>query len=330
MGINNSKLSKPLHIHKNRKTEPQRPLHPGIVISNFGKTVEIKASNGNTIICNYQQNLGTIIVGDHVLWQSDCHSQKGVICQVLPRKNTLKRPNKLSRKHKEIAANIDQIIIMLAPEPAPIEHYIDRYLVAANHMNIDPVIVINKIDLLSFSNNQQQINSIYTLYQKLGYNLLMLSALTHQQLGKLTEILTNKTSVFVGQSGVGKSATINALSDKAMAKTGKISTHNKRGKHTTATARLYHLDSNLGIIDAPGIREFGIWHLSAHDVFAGFPEFNTLTKPCEFRNCRHLESSKGCAIVEAVNQQLITKQRFINYHRLVGEINTLGGHNARQ
>ena len=142
-------------------------------------------------------------------------------------------------------------------------------------------------------------------------------------------ILINKTSVFVGQSGVGKSATINALSNKAMAKTGKISAQNKRGKHTTATARLYHLDSNLGIIDAPGIREFGIWHLSVHDVFAGFPEFNTLTNPCEFRNCCHLENSKGCAIVEAVNHQLITKQRFINYHRLVDEINTFT-HNVRK
>ncbi|WP_119342597.1 ribosome small subunit-dependent GTPase A [Facilibium subflavum] len=310
--------------HKQQTQLVQSPegtiLLDGVVIAHFGKRIQVEDSEGKTILCKYRQNIGDIVAGDKVLWQQEPNHSEGIIYQVLPRTNILKRPSKLSKKTKSMAANIDQLVIMLAVEPAPIEHYIDRYLVAAHHMNIHPVIVINKIDLLNRSDNKAQIADITHLYQTLGYEVYHLSAITHDKFDKLKSMLSGKTSIFVGQSGVGKSETLNALLGQIMAKTGDISAHNKRGKHTTTTACLYHLDTHTHIIDSPGIREFGIWHLTEEDIFNGFKEFHLSGQTCQFRNCAHLKDTKGCVIDQALKEGKITPQRFINYHRLIQEI----------
>lgn len=290
-----------------------------LVISHRGKLIELESQTGEIIFCQYRQNLGAIVAGDNVLYLPQDNSEYGVICQILPRSNALIRPSKLAHNHKTMAANIDQLIIMLAVTPPPIEHYIDRYLVAAHHMNIKPIIVLNKMDLFDESDNKAQLEAIIHLYRGLDYELITCSALCHKNLQALKTLLQHKTSIIVGQSGIGKSEMLNALFGKNITLTGEISEQNSRGKHTTTSARLFHLDQDTNIIDSPGIREFGIWHLDKADIFAGFKEFAQLENECKFRNCEHIENTKGCAINEAIAADKISKQRFINYHRLIHE-----------
>lgn len=292
----------------------------GLVMSHRGKLIELESQTGDIIFCQYRQNLGAIVAGDNVLYLPQDNSEYSIVCQVLPRHNALVRPSKLAHDHKTMAANIDQLIIMLAVNPAPIEHYIDRYLVAAHHMTVKPIIVINKMDLLAHADNKIQIEAITHLYRELDYELIPCSALSCQNLQSLKTLLQHKTSIIVGQSGVGKSEMLNALFGNTITLTGEISEQNSRGKHTTTSARLFHLDQDTNIIDSPGIREFGIWHLDKVDIFSGFKEFVQLENECKFRNCEHIENTKGCAINEAVDAGKISKQRFINYHRLINEL----------
>ena len=291
----------------------------GLVISHRGKLIELETRDDKTVFCQYRQNLGAIVAGDKVLYLPQNNSEYGIICQILPRINALVRPSKLSADDKTMAANIDQIIIMLAVNPTPIEHYIDRYLVAAHHMQVQPVIVLNKMDLFLTSDNQCQLHNIIELYQRLGYQVITCSALNHDNLQNLKGLLQHKTSIIVGQSGVGKSETLNSLFGHVVTLTGEVSEQNSRGKHTTTSARLFHLDKDTHIIDSPGIREFGIWHLDQADIFSGFQEFSELDNECRFRNCDHSENTKGCAINQAVKDGKINKQRLINYHRLIYE-----------
>ncbi|WP_440683258.1 ribosome small subunit-dependent GTPase A [Cysteiniphilum halobium] len=291
----------------------------GLVISHCGKLIEVESQAGDIIFCQYRQNLGAIVAGDKVLYLPQNNSQYGIICQILPRYNALIRPSKLAHNHKTMAANIDQLIIMLAVTPTPIEHYIDRYLVAAHHMGVKPIIVINKMDLFADANNKAQLETIIHLYRKLEYELITCSALQHENLQALKMLLKHKTSIIVGQSGVGKSEMLNALFGTNVTLTGEISEQNNRGKHTTTSARLFHLDQGTHIIDSPGIREFGIWHLNKADIFAGFKEFVQQENECKYRNCEHIESTAGCTISQAVDAGKISKQRFINYHRLIHE-----------
>ncbi|WP_116963474.1 ribosome small subunit-dependent GTPase A [Fastidiosibacter lacustris] len=304
----------------NQLSEDLSSILSGLAISHRGKFIEVEAENGQPIFCQYRQNLGTIVAGDKVLYMPQLNSAYGIIYQVLARKNALIRPSKLSHTHKTMAANIDQLVIMIAVNPLPIEHYIDRYLVAAWHMQITPIIVLNKMDLFDNSDNKLQLKEIMTLYHTLGYICISCSALCDKNLQALKDMLSHKTSIIVGQSGVGKSETLNALFGKQIAQTGEISEQNNRGKHTTTTARLFHLDQNTNIIDSPGIREFGIWHLTETDIFNGFNEFIELDNKCQFRNCQHLENTKGCALDQAVKSGKISRQRLINYHRLIQEV----------
>ncbi len=316
-------------IHKNKtgiNTEDlvlsdNECLQQALVLSHQGKQIKVAFEDNTTVLCQFRQNLGHIVAGDQVQLIYNTQTKTGIICEVLPRTNELKRPSKLSKSYKVMAANIDQMIIMLAVEPAPIEHYIDRYLVIAEQMNIKPILLINKSDLLEDAKNRVQIDAIYTLYTQLGYSVHFCSALKKDNLSQIRALLENKSSIFVGQSGVGKSEMLNALFDNKMTETGNISQQNKRGKHTTTTATLYHLDQKSSIIDSPGIREFGIWHLNADEIFAGFVEFRQYIGQCKFRNCQHLENTKGCALNQALDSNSITKARFNNYHRLIYEMN---------
>lgn len=289
----------------------------GLVISHFGQQVEVEIDIGKTLLCQYRQNLGPIVTGDRVLWMKQENTKQGVVVERLFRKTSLIRTKQKNGKNQVIAANIDQLIIVIAILPEPIEHYIDRYLVAAHHMIINPIIVINKIDLYSQGKDADRIDRIYKLYNSLGYTVIMISAKTKKNLCALKENLVNKTSIFVGQSGVGKSESLNALFNKSIRKTQIISKHNKHGKHTTTHSRLFHLNYNTNIIDSPGTREFGIWHLSNTEILKGFIEIERLQIYCRFKNCQHTQTSKDCAIYRAKEKGIISLQRFNNYHRFI-------------
>ncbi|TNF70077.1 MAG: small ribosomal subunit biogenesis GTPase RsgA [Gammaproteobacteria bacterium] len=293
------------------------PQHKGRVISNFNETVDVETYTGEIIRCFQKRNLGSIVTGDYVLYTYDnSKSPDGLIHAVCKRQNLLERPQTYG-KNKAIAANIDQIFIVIATKPEPIGHYIDRYLVATHTQNLLPIIILNKIDL----GIDDSIKQLIKRYESLNYQVLLTSATNQNELTPLESVLKDKTSIFVGQSGVGKSALLNTLYGKEITKTGNISEINKRGKHTTTSAKLYHPPKGGSLIDSPGIREFGIWHLSEADILNGFIEFRPFIGLCKFRNCNHQLSTPGCAIAQAVNDGKINQQRLINYHRLIAEIN---------
>lgn len=180
---------------------------------------------------------------------------------------------------------------------------------------IKPLIVLNKVDLLT-QEQRQEIEEQLKIYQDIGYEILMISAKNGENMEKLTALLAQGTAIFVGQSGVGKSSLINHLLPSVNAQVGDVSETSGLGQHTTTSSRLYHLPQGGNLIDSPGIREFGLWHLDAEQITKGYREFQYVLGTCKFRDCKHL-SDPGCALREAVEQGKISPVRYDNYHRLI-------------
>ena len=292
----------------------------GLVIKNYGNTILVESNTGELHHCNYRQNIGTIITGDKVIWQQQLSNKTGIITSVYPRVSILARPSKFSHDKKDIAANITQIIIVLAVEPEPIEHYIDRYLIACENQKITPIIILNKADLLNKKNNDF-FTTLINRYQKIGYAIYTMCAYNiNKNSITFEQIFKNQSSIFVGQSGVGKSQIIRSLLNTNNIKTGEISNRNKKGKHTTTSTTLYHLSNNSIIIDSPGIREFGVWDLPIDAIYNGFREFKSISSSCKYRNCDHTVNSPGCALQSAVINGEIDELRLLNYHRILKDL----------
>lgn len=295
----------------------------GLIISRFGKHVDVEASDGTIHRCNIRRTIDSLVTGDRVVWRADLLAQSGnygIVEAVHERTSVLCRPDYYDGV-KPVAANIDQIAIISAILPELSFNIIDRYLVACENLNIPAFLVINKVDLLDVSQNEW-LDQAMKIYQDIGYQTFLVSTISKQGIQSLTEKLSNMTTIFVGQSGVGKSSLMNVLlpdMQKTIV-TGDISDTSGLGQHTTTAARLYHFNSGGQLIDTPGIREFGLWHLTPEQVTWGFREFRPFLGHCKFRDCKHNNDS-GCAIHEAVEKGKITKQRFINYHRILESIN---------
>lgn len=185
-----------------------------------------------------------------------------------------------------MASNIDQIIIVSAVLPTLSLNIIDRYLVICETANIPALIVLNKIDLLNES-ERQAVKEQLKIYEEIGYETLCLSADTGENMQALHQYLAKGTSIFVGQSGVGKSSLINQLLPEVNALTGSVSDNSGLGQHTTTASRLYHLPQGGQLIDSPGIREFGLWHLEPEQITLGYREFQSVLGTCKFRDCKH-------------------------------------------
>ncbi len=225
-----------------------------------------------------------------------------MIVAQLPRNTELKRPDSRGQL-KPVAANVDMIVIVFAPLPEPHANLIDRYLVAAEHAGIRPLLLLNKFDLID-EHNAPALNALLAVYRQLGYPLLEVSAHHGNGMEQLQQQLDGRISVFVGQSGVGKSSLVNSL---------------LQGTHTTTTARLFHFPGGGELIDSPGIREFGLGHVSRDDVEAGFIEFTDLLGTCRFRDCKH-DREPGCALLKALEDGRIQQQRMNSYRSIIASL----------
>lgn len=292
------------------------PEQEGLVIAHYGTQVAVESEPGEMRRCHLRANLEGLVTGDRVVWRDG--EPTGVVVAQLDRASELSRPDPQGRL-KPVAANIDQILVVIAPYPEPHANLLDRYLVAAETVAIEPVIVLNKMDLLRADPPlRAQLDHLLAPYPGLGYRIIHTSR--HEGgLEELYQALRGRTSVFVGQSGVGKSSLVNALLPEAELRVGALSENTLKGTHTTTTAELLHLPGGGSLIDSPGIREFGLWHMSREQVERGFREFREVLGNCKFRDCRH-ESEPDCAVLEAVAAGSISQARLDSYRHIVASL----------
>ena len=283
----------------------------GRVIAAHGRQYVVELADGTILPCFPRGKKSEIACGDCVSIQQTAADQ-GVIEAILPRSSLLYRSYEI--KQKLIAANVGQVVIVVATEPAFSDELITRALLAVESEEIEPLIVLNKCDL---SDKLEAARERLAIFAKLGYRILELSAREHAD--DLRPELQGYTSVLVGQSGMGKSTLVNALVPEANAATREISSALDSGKHTTTHATLYHLDAESDLIDSPGLQEFGLGHLDRQEIEHAFPEFRPYVGQCRFRDCRH-DQEPDCALIAAVDAGDIDKRRFAIYHRIAASI----------
>jgi len=281
----------------------------GRVIAAHGRQYVVELDDGSRLPCFPRGKKSEVACGDYVDLKRTSDDQ-GVIEAIQPRRSLLYRSNEI--RQKLIAANVDQLVIVVATEPAFSDELIARALLAADSEDIETLIVLNKADLAA---RLPAARAQLATLSGLGYPILELSALDHAE--DLRPYLQGKTSVLVGQSGMGKSTLVNALIPAANAATREISQALDSGKHTTTHATLYHLDTDSHLIDSPGLQEFGLGHLDRQDIENAFREFRPYLGQCRFRDCRH-DREPDCALNAAVSAGKIEKSRFAIYHRIVG------------
>jgi len=289
----------------------QEKLLTGTIVAAYGKRFQVElADDQKRISCVTRGKKTDLACGDNVtLKLTDKH--EGVIESTLPRKTLLYRSNAF--KSKMLAANVTQIIIVLATQPSFYEALLNRCLIAAEAAGIKALIVLNKCDLADNDDAKQKL----ALYTGLGYQVLALSAT--EDISALRPYLQWEASILVGQSGMGKSTIINALLPDADVRTREVSLVLDSGKHTTTAAHLYHLDAHSQLIDSPGLQEFGLHHLSTDELEHAFIEFRPYLGKCRFNNCKHLQEP-DCAIKEAVASNKVTPERLAIYQMLRTEI----------
>jgi ribosome biogenesis GTPase len=285
-------------------------LLSGFIVAAHGRQCRVELENGVILPCLTRGKKSEAVCGDAVFIRSTGENQ-GVIEEIRPRRTLFYRSNAF--RQKLIAANVDQLILVTAVEPAFSTQLLERCLIAAASQDITPLIVLNKCDL---ADALPAARARLEPFAARGCEILNLSA--RQNAALLRPRLQGKTSLLAGQSGMGKSTLINALAPEAAAATREISAALDSGKHTTTHARLYHLDAESHIIDSPGLQEFGLSHLTPDELTHAFPEFAPYLGACRFRDCRH-QQEPGCALQEAVANGKIPPERLRLFQTLMAE-----------
>jgi len=287
------------------------------VLVSYGSQGVVMLGGGERKRCKFRRNVGRPFCGDRVL-VARADDASLVVEKILPRKNNFVRTD--DRQHKHIiAANLDQVLIVVATRPLPSRDLMERYLLAAHSLGIEPVIVYNKTDLQVA--DDETANGVLVLghmpdYEALGYTVIRTSCKTAPGIIGLQSVLKDKTSILAGQSGVGKSSLINQLIPDLQIQTGELSNATGKGTHTTTSTMMYQLTDGGYLVDSPGVWEYGLWKLEDHELATGFIEFEPWLGQCRFNNCLHA-SEPGCAIKQAVADGFIRDWRFQSYLRLL-------------
>jgi ribosome biogenesis GTPase len=279
----------------------------GTVLASFGRGVLVQTNEG-LLRCGLKGRKLRVVCGDRVIWGYPPSADGPSVESIEPRRNLIERIDSRGRA-EPVAANIDKLAIVVAPQPATDWFLVDRYWAGAVLKDLDALIIVNKKDLGTEAIEPQLVE-----YRKLSLTCIEVSCQSGEGIADLERLLTGSVNLLVGQSGVGKSSLVNALAPEAAAQTAEL-TRDSEGRHTTTTARWYQLDPASAIIDAPGVRDFAP---PAHLVRAaerGFVEIHERSVQCRFKDCRHMEEP-GCAVRTAVINQQISARRYESYRRL--------------
>lgn len=289
----------------------------GLLVTHYGQQCDVEDQNGQVQRCFSRKNLGSLAVGDHVIWAPQAQGDN-VIVAVEPRQSELFRYNKFEG-NKLVVSNIDQLFIVVAIEPSRAINVIDRYIMLAEIQNIQPIIVFNKTDLLD-AEQLQHYQQHLAYYQQLSYPVFFCSTVNVEGISSIQQQLIEHRSVFVGLSGVGKSSLVKTLMPEQAIAIGELSEKSREGNHTTTTAKLFHLPNGGDVIDCPGIRELAMGDLTSTQVLSGFKDLAALAQDCQFRDCSH-SHEPGCAILAAIAANELNPERFESYRSIIAEIN---------
>jgi len=285
----------------------------GVVISHLGHALAVESDAGEIVLCHTRRRLGHAAVGDRVLWEA-LDDQQGRVMEILPRRNLLTRPGH-QEKNRLVAANLDQIAVILAPLPEPDWLLVDQFLIAAECRGYAALLVINKMDLPLSASSLEQALSAYQAH----YPCFRISVKDGMGMAELKATLLDRCTLLAGQSGVGKSSLSNALLPDRQLRVGEISERSGLGRHTTTTATLHHLPGGGDVIDSPGVNVFGLADLDEADLGQAYLEFRPFIEKCQFNDCRHL-ADKDCAVREAIDAGLISRPRYQRYVELLGRL----------
>lgn len=289
----------------------------GRVLNSRGLYNTVEASDGRRYECTVRRLLKTlstdqrhvVAAGDHVLFRPS-DDQEGMIVRVEPRHGVLSRQSR-GRQHI-IVTNVDRLLIVAsAAEPYLKPHLIDRFLVSAEKAKIEPVICINKVDLVDLADLQPIVGT----FAQLGYQVLLLSAQTGHGIDRLRRLLADSASALAGQSGVGKSSLLNAIEPGLGIRVRSVSQESHKGRHTTTSATLWPLSSGGYVVDTPGIRQFGLWDIIPEEVDGYFRDLRPFVSQCRFPDCTHTHEEE-CAVKDAVADDLIDERRYDSYCHL--------------
>lgn len=299
----------------------------GLVIKNTGSWVTVRLDNGDTVNCKMRgvfrlkgmRCTNPVAVGDRVHIQ-DKGDDAPVVSQIDPRKNyIIRRSSNLSKEFQIIAANLDQaLLIVTLIHPETSTTFIDRFLATAQAYQVPATLVFNKVDLLNTPELIAQLEDLKSIYEHIGYPVLIMSTVTGQGTEQLKSMLADKVTLLSGNSGVGKSSIINLLVPDAHVRVGDVSRAHHKGMHTTTFSELLDLPGGGAIIDTPGVKAFGTIDFERAEVAHYFPEIFRISDDCRFNNCTHTHEP-GCAVLDAVGRGEIAASRYQSYMSILDE-----------
>ena len=286
----------------------------GLVVASHGRHCWVEDDQGQRRICHHRGKKNSAVVGDRVQWRPS--QDEGTIESIETRRNLLYRQDEM--RTKSFAANLDQVLVLVAAEPDFSQDQMARALIACHAQGIAPLLVVNKSDLgAAFAGAWQRLEP----YRQMGENTLGLSLKSGAGLDELGAQLKGKTTLILGPSGAGKSTLVNRLVPSAQAATGEISKALHSGRHTTTSTHWYWLGAERGaaLIDSPGFQEFGLHHLDARALAGFMPDMRAQLGDCKFYNCTHLHEP-GCGVRSALERGLIDASRYQIYQRLFAQL----------